>query len=653
MTKNNNLDKKSYGADQIQILEGLEAVRKRPGMYIGSTSTRGLHHLVWEIVDNAIDEHLAGHCTQINVTIHKDNSISVKDNGRGIPVDIHDKMGIPAVEVIFTILHAGGKFGGEGSGYKVSGGLHGVGSSVTNALSTMLKATIQRDGKIHEITFEQGRKTVDLQVVGTCDEADTGSTIWFKPDEAIFQETTEYDYKVIFNRMRESAFLNKGLTIVVTDERSVNIDTGKAVSETLFYEKGIVEYVAYVNSNKKAYHDEIFYMKDSKDDIDVEIALQYHDGDSRDGIYSFANNIKTPEGGTHEAGFKTALTNSVKTYIQAHELMKGKKELPNGDDTRTGLTAILSVKIPDPQFEGQTKAKLGSSEVTPIVNQLLTHHLTKFFEENPDVATIIVDRIIQTCDLRLRMKAARDAEKKKMKTRSSTSSNPEKLAPCISKDKDLVELFLVEGDSAGGSAKRGRDRNFQAILPLRGKVLNTEKADVLKIASNREIDDMGLAIGTGSMDDFDYEKRKVNKIVIMTDADVDGDHIKILLLTFFFRHMRPLVEKGHIYVAMPPLFKIAAGKKVVYAYSEKERDVIIETQFPDVKTNVQRYKGLGEMNPEQLWETTMDPERRTLQLVTVDDAALAEILFTDLMGDDPVPRKQYINDNALFAKLDI
>lgn len=649
--KKNN--EKQYGADQIQILEGLEAVRKRPGMYIGSTSVRGLHHLVWEIVDNSIDEHLAGHANNIKVVIHKDDSISVEDDGRGIPVDMHEKMGIPAVEVILTILHAGGKFGGEGSGYKVSGGLHGVGASVTNALSTEMVATIKRDGKLHEISFSRGKKTADLHVVGTCDPEETGTKIWFKPDPEIFKETTEYDYKTVFNRMRESAFLNKGLSITVVDERELNIETGNPISNTLYYEKGIVEYVAYVNHNKKPYHEEIFYMNDRLDDVDVEIALQYHDGDTKDGIYSFTNNIKTPEGGTHEAGFKTALTNSVKTYIQAHDLMKGKKELPNGDDTRTGLTAIVTVKVPEPQFEGQTKSKLGNSEVSPIVNQLASHHLTKFFEENPDVASIIIDRIIQTCELRIRMKAARDAEKKKMKTRSSTTSNPEKLSPCESRDKDLIELFLVEGDSAGGSAKQGRDKSYQAILSLRGKVINTEKADILKIAANKEIDDMGLAIGTGYGDDFDIEKRRYNKIVLMTDADVDGDHIKILLLTFFFRHMRPLVEQGFIYIAQPPLFKIQHGKKVAYAYSIKDRDEKIASLFPDVKPNVQRYKGLGEMDATQLWETTMDPSVRTLLQVSVDDAALAEVMFTDLMGDDAAPRKTYIQDNALFASLDI
>lgn len=642
-----------YGADQIQILEGLEAVRKRPGMYIGTTSVRGLHHLVWEIVDNSIDEHLAGHAQNINVIIHKDNTITVTDDGRGIPVDTHPKMGIPAVEVILTVLHAGGKFGGEGSGYKVSGGLHGVGSSVVNALSTDMVATIKLGGEIHQISFSKGKKTKDLEVIGTCDKEETGTTIWFRPDPSIFKETTEYDFKTIFNRMRESAFLNKGLCITVTDEREYNEETGEYLSGTLYYEKGIEEYVAFVNQNKKTYHKEIFYMKDEQDGVTVEVAFQYHDGDSKDGIYSFANNIKTPEGGSHEVGFKTALTNSVKTYIQTHDMMKGKKELPNGEDTRTGLTAIVSVKIPDPQFEGQTKSKLGNSEVSPIVNQLVSHYLTKFFEENPDVASVIIERIIQTCELRIRMKAAREAEKKKLKSRSTTAPDPEKYAPAHSEDKDLVELFLVEGDSAGGSAKSGRDRDFQAILPLRGKVLNTEKADEIRIRQNQEIEDIGNVVGTGIGSEFDYENRKVNKVIIMTDADVDGEHIQVLLLTFFFRFMRPLIEKGHVYMAKPPLYKVFHGKKVRYAYSDKELQETIETHFESVKPTIQRYKGLGEMNAEQLWETTMDPEHRTLVKVTIDDAALAEIMFTELMGDDVAPRKKFINENAVFAELDI
>lgn len=653
--KKNNQD---YGASQIQILEGLEAVRKRPGMYIGSTSVRGLHHMVTEIVDNSIDEHLAGHANNITISIHKDNSITVVDDGRGIPVDMHEKQGIPAVEVILTILHAGGKFGGDDSGYKVSGGLHGVGSSVVNALSESMVATIKRDGKVYQISFSRGKKVKDLEVIGECDIDDTGTTILFKPDGEIFKDTLEYEYKTIFNRMRESAFLNKGLNITVIDERHYIKDengdnTEEFVSDTVCYDRGIEEYVEYVNQNKKPIHNNVIFMKDNNENVDVEVALQYHDGDGKDGIYSFTNNIKTPEGGTHETGFKTALTNSVKEYIQAHDLMKGKKELPNGEDTRVGLTTIISVKVPEPQFEGQTKSKLGNSEVAPIVNQIVSHNLLKFFEENPNIARPLIDKIIQSCELRLYLKKQREMEKKKRKNLSTTSPDPEKLSPCESEDNDLIEIYLVEGDSAGGSAKKGRNKQFQAILPLRGKVINTEKANEDKINANNEIQDIINAIGAGIGEEFDYEKRKYSKIVIMTDADVDGEHIKILLLTFFFRHMRPLIEKGHIYVAKPPLYKIQQGRKVVYAHTEKDRIEKLKDFKSSPKPNIQRYKGLGEMDHVQLWDTTMDPERRTLIQVSIEDAAEAEILFTDLMGDDPSARKRYIQENALQANLDV
>ncbi len=631
----------SYDENQIQVLEGLEAVRKRPGMYIGSTSGRGLHHLVWEIVDNSIDEALAGYCNEIQVIIEEDNSITVIDNGRGIPVGIQEKMGRPAVEVIMTVLHAGGKFGG--GGYKVSGGLHGVGASVVNALSTELEVYVHRDGKIHYQKFEKGVPSFDLKVIGETDK--TGTVIHFTPDPEIFTETTEYDYDTLANRIRELAFLNRGIQISIEDKR------GEGKRNDYVYEGGIKSYVEHLNRSKEVIHEEPIFIEGEKDDITVEIALQYNDGFASN-IYSFANNIHTHEGGTHESGFKTALTRIVNDYARKNNVFRDQDANLSGEDVREGLTAIISIKHPDPQFEGQTKTKLGNSEARTITDSLFSEHLETFLLENPVVARKVVEKGLMAARARLAAKKARELTRRK--SALEISSLPGKLADCSSKDPSISEIYVVEGDSAGGSAKQGRDRHFQAILPLRGKIINVEKARLDKILSNNEIRAIITALGTSIGEDFDLAKARYHKIVIMTDADVDGAHIRTLLLTFFYRYMRQIIEAGYIYIAQPPLYKIQQGKKIEYAYNDKELDRILAEISPTPKPGIQRYKGLGEMNPEQLWETTMNPESRTLLQVSLQDAIEADETFEILMGDKVEPRRNFIEENAAYVKnLDI
>ncbi|KAB2330828.1 DNA topoisomerase (ATP-hydrolyzing) subunit B [Cytobacillus depressus] len=635
------VQEESYDANQIQVLEGLEAVRKRPGMYIGSTSAKGLHHLVWEIVDNSIDEALAGYCSEINVCIEKDNSITVIDNGRGIPVGIQEKMGRPAVEVIMTVLHAGGKFGG--GGYKVSGGLHGVGASVVNALSTELEVFVHRDGHVHYIKFERGVTTEDLKIIGETDH--TGSTIHFKPDPEIFTETTVYDFETLANRIRELAFLNRGLKITIEDKR----EDGKKLE--YMYEGGIKSYVEHLNRSKEVLHEEPIYIEGERDGINVEVSIQYNDGYTSN-IYSFANNINTYEGGTHEVGFKTALTRVINDYARRSGIFKENDTNLSGEDVREGITAIISIKHPDPQFEGQTKTKLGNSEARAITDTVFSEALEKFLLENPTVARKIVDKGLMAARARLAAKKARELTRRK--SALEVSSLPGKLADCSSKDASISELYIVEGDSAGGSAKQGRDRHFQAILPLRGKILNVEKARLDRILSNNEVRAMITAAGTGIGDDFDISKARYHKIVIMTDADVDGAHIRTLLLTFFYRYMRQILEAGYIYIAQPPLYKVQQGKKIEYAYNERQLEEIMAGLSSNPKPNVQRYKGLGEMNPDQLWETTMNPETRTLLQVNLEDAIEADETFEILMGDKVEPRRQFIEENALYVKnLDI
>ncbi|WP_411217688.1 DNA topoisomerase (ATP-hydrolyzing) subunit B [Terribacillus saccharophilus] len=622
-----------YDADQIQVLEGLEAVRKRPGMYIGSTSERGLHHLVWEIVDNSIDEALAGYCDHIKVTIEEDNSITVEDNGRGIPVGTHEKTGRPAVEVIMTVLHAGGKFGG--GGYKVSGGLHGVGASVVNALSTELNVKVHRDGKIHEQSFHRGIPAGDLQVTGESDR--TGTITHFKPDPEIFTETTEYNKETLLVRIRELAFLNKGLAISLEDKREENPER-----ITFHYEGGIRSYVEHLNRSKEVLH-EPFYAENTDSEITVEIALQYNDGYTGS-IYSFANNIHTYEGGTHEAGFKSGLTRVINDYARKNNMFKEADPNLSGDDVREGLTAIISIKHPDPQFEGQTKTKLGNSEARQVTDAAFTELFSKFLFENPDTARIVVEKGLMASRARIAAKRARELTRRKGAL--EVSSLPGKLADCSSKDASISELYVVEGDSAGGSAKQGRDRHFQAILPLRGKIINVEKARLDKILANNEIRAMITALGTGIGEDFDISKARYHKLVIMTDADVDGAHIRTLLLTFFYRYMRPLIENGYVYIAQPPLYKVQQGKAAYYAYNDRELDRVM-SELPKVpKPGLQRYKGLGEMNAAQLWETTMDPENRTLLQVSLADAIDADQIFDVLMGDKVEPRRNFIQDNA-------
>jgi len=640
-TENNQVQQQSYDENQIQVLEGLEAVRKRPGMYIGSTSSKGLHHLVWEIVDNSIDEALAGFCNEINVTIEEDNSITVKDNGRGIPVGIHEKMGRPAVEVIMTVLHAGGKFGG--GGYKVSGGLHGVGASVVNALSTELNVTVHREGKVHFQRFNKGIPAADLEVIGETDV--TGTITHFKPDAEIFQETTVYDYEILANRIRELAFLNRGLKITIEDKRE------NKRSNEYYYEGGIKSYVEHLNRTREVIHDEPVYIEGEKDGITTEVAIQYNDSYTSN-IYSFANNIHTYEGGTHEAGFKSALTRVINDYARKNKIFKESDDNLSGEDVREGITAIISVKHPDPQFEGQTKTKLGNSEVRTVTDSVFSEAFDKFMLENPSVARKIVEKGLMAARARLAAKKARELTRRK--SALEISSLPGKLADCSSKDPSISEIYIVEGDSAGGSAKQGRDRHFQAILPLRGKILNVEKARLDKILSNNEIRAIITALGTGIGEDFDIIKARYHKVVIMTDADVDGAHIRTLLLTFFYRYMRPIVEKGYIYIAQPPLYKIQQGKRVEYAYNDKQLDSYLAEMPEQPKPGIQRYKGLGEMNPDQLWETTMDPDTRTLLQVTLEDAIEADETFDTLMGDKVEPRRNFIEENAQYVKnLDI
>jgi DNA gyrase subunit B len=635
------IQEQSYDENQIQVLEGLEAVRKRPGMYIGSTSSKGLHHLVWEIVDNSIDEALAGYCSEINVIIEKDNSITVVDDGRGIPVGIHEKMGRPAVEVIMTVLHAGGKFGG--GGYKVSGGLHGVGASVVNALSTELEVFVRRDGKLHYQKFERGVPAADLKVIGEAEE--TGTTIHFKPDPEIFTETLEYEFEILANRIRELAFLNRGLKITIEDKRAEN------KKSEYFYEGGIKSYVEHLNRTKEVLHEEPIYIEGEKEGITVEVAIQYNDGFTGN-IYSYANNIHTYEGGTHESGFKTALTRVINDYARKNGVFKDSDANLSGEDVREGLTAIVSIKHPDPQFEGQTKTKLGNSEVRTVTDTFFSDHFEKFLMENPQVARKVVEKGLMAARARLAAKKARELTRRK--SALEVSSLPGKLADCSSKDPAISELYIVEGDSAGGSAKQGRDRHFQAILPLRGKILNVEKARLDKILSNNEVRAIITAAGTGIGDDFEISKARYHKIVIMTDADVDGAHIRTLLLTFFYRYMRQIIEAGYIYIAQPPLYKVQQGKRVEYAYNEKELEKLFEELPKAPKPNIQRYKGLGEMNPGQLWETTMDPGTRTLLQVSLEDAIEADETFEILMGDKVEPRRQFIEDNAVYVKnLDI
>ena len=634
-----------YGADQIQILEGLEAVRKRPGMYIGSTSVRGLHHLVYEIVDNSVDEALAGFCTEIDVYINEDNSITVIDNGRGIPVGINHKAGIPAVEVVFTILHAGGKFGG--GGYKVSGGLHGVGASVVNALSDWLEVEISSEGKIYKQRYERGKSCYPLKVIGECDPEKTGTKVTFKPDGTIFEDTV-YDYAILKTRLRETAFLTKGLKINLHDKRE-----GQEQSKTFHYEGGIKEFVKYLNKSKESLYDQIMYFEGTKNGVYVEVALQHNDT-FNESVYTFVNNINTPEGGTHLVGFRNALTKTFNDYARSNKLLKENEQNLTGDDIREGLTAIVSIKIEDPQFEGQTKQKLGNSEARGAVDSVVSEQLTYFLEQNPTVAKIICEKSILAQRAREAARKARDLTRRK--TALEGSALPGKLADCSDKDPKNCEIYIVEGDSAGGSAKTARSRATQAILPLRGKILNVEKARLDKIYANAEIKAMITAFGTGIHDDFDISKLRYDKIIIMTDADVDGAHIATLMLTFIYRFMPELIKQGHVYLAKPPLYKLERNKQVWYAYSDEELDRILLEVGRDQNNKIQRYKGLGEMDAEQLWETTMDPERRILLRVNMDDDDETEvdITFNTLMGDKVEPRRQFIEENAKFVKnLDI
>ena len=638
-----------YGADQIQILEGLEAVRKRPGMYIGTTSSRGLHHLVYEIVDNSVDEALAGFCDTIQVFINKDNSITVIDNGRGIPVGINHKAGLPAVEVVFTILHAGGKFGG--GGYKVSGGLHGVGASVVNALSNWLEVEIYQDSKVYKQRYEKGNVCYSLKVVGECEANKTGTKITFKPDETIFQETTVFEFDILKQRLREMAFLTKGLKIILTDLRTEEGE--EPVKREFHYEGGIKEFVTYLNRSKTALYNDVMYFEGSKNNVYVEVAMQHNDSYT-ESSYSFVNNINTPEGGTHLIGFRNALTKTFNDYARNNKLLKDSEANLTGEDIREGLTAIVSVKIEDPQFEGQTKQKLGTSEARSAVDGIVSEQLTYFLEQNPAVAKLICEKSILAQRARDAARKARDLTRRK--TALEGMSLPGKLADCSDKDPANCEIYIVEGDSAGGSAKTARSRATQAILPLRGKILNVEKARLDKIYANAEIKAMITAFGTGIHDDFDISKLRYHKIILMTDADVDGAHIATLLLTFIYRFMPELIKQGYVYLAQPPLYKLEKNKKVWYAYNDDELNQILSEVGRDQNNKIQRYKGLGEMDPEQLWETTMDPERRILLRVTMNEEAESEIdlTFTTLMGDKVEPRREFIEENAKFVKnLDI
>ena len=644
MSTNTNTNAE-YGADQIQILEGLEAVRKRPGMYIGSTSVRGLHHLVYEIVDNSVDEALAGYCNTIEVRIHEDNSVTVVDNGRGIPIGINHKAGLPAVEVVFTVLHAGGKFGG--GGYKVSGGLHGVGASVVNALSNWLEVQIFHEGKVYQQRYERGHTMYPLKVVGECDPEKTGTQVTFSPDGSIFEETV-YDYDTLKQRLREMAFLTKGIKIRLIDERS-----GQEQEKEFHYEGGIKEFVTYLNRSKEALYPDVIYCEGEKNGVYVEVAMQHNDS-YNDATYSFVNNITTPEGGTHLAGFRNALTKTFNEYAKTNKILKENEAALSGDDIREGLTAIISVKISEPQFEGQTKQKLGNSEARGAVDSVVSEQLTYFLEQNPTVAKSICEKSLLAQRAREAARKARDLTRRK--TALEGMSLPGKLADCSDKDPKNCEIFIVEGDSAGGSAKTARSRATQAILPLRGKILNVEKARLDKIYGNAEIKAMITAFGTGIHDDFDISKLRYHKIIIMTDADVDGAHISTLMLTFLYRFMPELIKQGHVYLAKPPLFKIEKNKKIWYAYDDAELNQILSEIGRDGNNKIQRYKGLGEMDPEQLWETTMDPETRILERVTIDEESSSEIdlTFTTLMGDKVEPRREFIEANAKYVQnLDI
>ncbi|RSL29789.1 DNA topoisomerase (ATP-hydrolyzing) subunit B [Salibacterium salarium] len=633
-----SVEQYSYDENQIQVLEGLEAVRKRPGMYIGTTSSRGLHHLVWEIVDNSIDEAMGGYCDQIFITVEQDNSITVQDNGRGVPVGIQKKMGRPAVEVIMTVLHAGGKFGG--GGYKVSGGLHGVGASVVNALSEMLEIEIHRDGEVYYQNYERGVPQQDVQTIGTTEKS--GTKIHFKPDGLIFDDITEFDYDTLSTRLRELAFLNKGLRISFEDKRDEDIEVIE-----YFYEGGIASFVEYLNRQKDPLHEPPIFIEGERDEIQVEIALQYNTTFTSN-MYSFANNINTHEGGSHESGFKTGLTRVINDYARKHSLFKENDPNLIGDDVREGLTAIISAKIPDPQFEGQTKTKLGNSEVRTVTDSLFSEYFSRFMAENPDTAKQIVEKGLMASRARDAAKKARELTRRK--NALEVSSLPGKLADCSSNDPSISEIYIVEGDSAGGSAKQGRDRHFQAILPLRGKIINVEKARLDKILANNEIRTIITALGTGIGDEFDIKKARYHRVIIMTDADVDGAHIRTLLLTFFYRFMRPLIESGYVYIAQPPLYKITQGKTVRYAYVENELDQVLSELPEQPKPGYQRYKGLGEMNPTQLWETTMDPEARSVLQVNLEDAMKADEIFETLMGDRVEPRRDFIQENAHYVQ---
>ncbi|WP_454052257.1 DNA topoisomerase (ATP-hydrolyzing) subunit B [Clostridium sp. Marseille-Q7071] len=634
---NNN---QNYDENQIQVLEGLEAVRKRPGMYIGSTSARGLHHLVYEIVDNSIDEATVGACSNINVTIHNDNSITVIDDGRGMPVGLHPKLKIPTVEVIMTVLHAGGKFGG--GGYKASGGLHGVGASVVNALSEICEVEVKRDGHIWRQSFSRGKVVTPLEKIGDTEEH--GTKTYFKPDEEIFDEV-DFDYETLSQRLRELAFLNKGIRITLNDEREDK-------SHEFHYEGGIKSFVEYLNRNKGKVHNEPIYVEGNKDECIVEIALQYNDT-YNENLFSFANNIDTIEGGTHLVGFKAALTRVLNDYAKRFGFLKENDKNLGGEDVREGLTAVISVKVIDPQFEGQTKTKLGNSEIRGVVEAIVSEAISNFLEENPAVGKSIIDKGLNAARAREAAKKARELTRRK--TALESTSLPGKLADCSSKDPAECEIYIVEGDSAGGSAKQGRDRGFQAILPLRGKIINIEKQRLDRVLNSQEIRNMVTAFGAGIAKDFDVSKLRYHKIIIMTDADVDGAHIRTLLLTFFYRYMRELVEQGHVYIAQPPLYKVKKGKNEYYTYSDKElEEVLNQVGGKDSNTDIQRYKGLGEMNPEQLWDTTMNPEKRTLLKVTVEDAMAADEIFTILMGDKVEPRREFIQENAKkVSNLDI
>ncbi len=627
-----------YNASEIQVLEGLEAVRKRPGMYIGSTSSSGLHHLVYEIVDNSIDEALAGYCTEITVTINPDGTITVVDNGRGIPVDVQAQTGRPALEVVFTVLHAGGKFGG--GGYKVSGGLHGVGASVVNALSEWLIAQVHKDGKIYEMRFSRGQITQEMKVVGTTDR--TGTTVTFKPDPEMFDDVV-YSYDTLHDRMREEAFLNAGLRIRIADLRA-----GHGQADELCYEGGIREYVCFLNKSRDALHDRIIYMSGSKDDSFAEIAMQYNDG-YQENIVSFANDVKTPEGGMHETGFKAALTRVLNNYGTRTGIIKGDDKV-SGEDCREGLTAVISVKLPNAQFEGQTKQKLGNSEMRTLVDSVVSDKLEQFLEENPAVARAILDKAMMANRAREAARKARESIRRK--SALGGAAMPDKLRDCNENNPELTEIYIVEGDSAGGSATNGRDSRFQAILPLWGKMLNVEKVRADKIYGNDKLQPVIVALGAGLGEDFDVQKLRYHKVIIMADADVDGSHIRTLLLTFFFRYMQPLIREGYVYAAVPPLYKLTRGKTTRVAFSDEERDAVsaeLRGDNPNAKVDISRFKGLGEMDPHELWETTMDPEKRTLKRITLEDAQRADETFSVLMGEKVEPRKEFIEQKAKYA----